>query len=577
MSGRHPWFLVIALTALTSAASAEDTTVRHENVSPGVDRWIVEPHPSGKPRFFQLYERIAKVELPAPPDLPFGRSVALLVGVSEYSELPPLPFVKQDLVNLRTFLLGPGGFDEVYTVADGAATPELVETFMMERLPAELKPEDRVLFYYSGHGTDAGGETGYMAFGSAKPKRFTPSTVLAVTRTREWARVLEPRHVLFVLDSCSAGLGYGEKAGPEDDVAQRIRTLAKSGSRLVLTAGTADEVTVGFEGPKGGSAFTRALIAALAGRPVAGPYGSLLTSKEVFADAAKMAMEAAAAVQKSLTPRDWSLQTDVHRGSFLFLNPMAEGQPLAPDIVSKLQARVLGPQAADPGAPIGSWHDLRLRLDAQTRQGPGYLLDLGPVSEPREVVLQLVNASGALRRLQLRVEGDGVEASFPGGGQAAALLPNGETELRLRVDARSVGPVGRVMLLGATDGPAVAPIDIRAGRAEATLTTSVSSGPQLSGSASSFSPPYKVCSGPSPAGYTFASDSFALTGDRQCGSWATCTPMQRDDNDVCWSFTLQGHNEFPAILNNAGRRSSEGHLRVEYKLRPQPPRLEVAP
>ena len=87
-----------------------------------------------------------------------------------------------------------------------------------------------------------------------------------------------------------------------------------------------------------------------------------------------------------------------------------------------------------------------------------------------------------------------------------------------------------------------------------------SSGPKASGLGASWSAPYELCSEPPPEGYIISSAEFNLRGDRSCGAWSECTESQRSADRVCWTFRLQGHNEwFPPR-----EAFSEGILKVTF-------------
>ncbi|MBI3667553.1 MAG: hypothetical protein HY236_15225 [Acidobacteria bacterium] len=68
-------------------------------------------------------------------------------------------------------------------------TTRLVEQYMVNRLPKEVTAQDRLLFYFSGHGADIGGATGYLQFAGAKREEFDSTQYLAVTRCEEWSRI----------------------------------------------------------------------------------------------------------------------------------------------------------------------------------------------------------------------------------------------------------------------------------------------------------------------------------------------------------------------------------------------------
>ena len=90
----------------------------------GIEDWVVQPDPAGFPRFFREFERLTNHLLADPNDLPFARSVAVLVGVSRYphAEIEDLDFVREDITRMRNYLLDRGAFDRVIVLLDDAAT-----------------------------------------------------------------------------------------------------------------------------------------------------------------------------------------------------------------------------------------------------------------------------------------------------------------------------------------------------------------------------------------------------------------------------------------------------------------------
>ena len=110
-----------------------------------------------------------------------GRRVALLVGIDRYrssgTTLEPLSGCRQDVELQRELLQGKFGFaaSDITTVLDEAATETRVDE-ELQRLALSLKPEDTLVFHFSGYGTclnlDAQAATSETA-----PK--TPAIVLA--------------------------------------------------------------------------------------------------------------------------------------------------------------------------------------------------------------------------------------------------------------------------------------------------------------------------------------------------------------------------------------------------------------
>jgi hypothetical protein len=128
--------LLLCLLAWPLLMPAQESRVSVDVGNDGVKRYFFPD--KEKSRFERTIEQLWSVVVGAPP---FGRSVAFLIGVSDYRHLKDLPSVKRDLDKMRSFLLERGHFDEVYEVRDEAVTRELIETYMTEVLPSRLKPD----------------------------------------------------------------------------------------------------------------------------------------------------------------------------------------------------------------------------------------------------------------------------------------------------------------------------------------------------------------------------------------------------------------------------------------------------
>jgi hypothetical protein len=68
----------------------------------GVIKWEVQNNKRKRPHFFDVYSSITSLNLPDDPDqLPFGKSVAFLVGIGTYDRWDPLPGVPKTISRLR--------------------------------------------------------------------------------------------------------------------------------------------------------------------------------------------------------------------------------------------------------------------------------------------------------------------------------------------------------------------------------------------------------------------------------------------------------------------------------------------
>ena len=80
------------------------------------------------------------------------------------------------------------------------------------------------------------------------------------------------------------------------------------------------------------------------------------------------------------------------------------------------------------------------------------------------------------------------------------------------------------------------------GRYDAPYTT-VKQSEQWSGEGSEYSEWYLLESDPPLEGYEIVSHRFYLAGDRNCGEYAECEPVEQTPEDVVYRFRMQGHND----------------------------------
>jgi len=321
------WAIFLFMLWICLPVIAYPQEIQHKTLPDGVEHWYRIKQE--KPWFFRQFEKISDVIVNRKP---FGKSVAFLVGVSEYKNLPKLPFVKNDLDALRKFLLNRGGFDEVYVAADQVVTTRLVQGYMRNN-PMKLQAEDRLLFYYSGHGADQNGKTGYMQFSEADPDKFDSEKYLAVKECTEWSSSLKFKHILFIYDCCVSGLAFTAKAGePDRDerISATLKKMSDTGSRTVITAGTSEEKSFGVGDH---SVFTEAFLKAFDNCPNTGGF---ITTDEIFSQIKRRVRDFCLVNDKQLTPRHWELEDHKYRGTFLFVDTSAKNIRLSEDVVKGL-------------------------------------------------------------------------------------------------------------------------------------------------------------------------------------------------------------------------------------------------
>ena len=336
-------FVLAAFLPLPSYAQSSQP--KREILRDGVEHWYVPPPEGGKSYLTRMFEDMYKVVF-SKNTQPFGRSVAFLAGVGRYQNLSPqLPSVHNDLVQMRNLLLNTAGFDEVYVAEDDVVDRDLIEHYVKGIIPAELSKNDRLLFYYSGHGGDDNGNTGYMLFGKAQRGEFWGPHVLEVNALSTWSSELKIQHVLFIVDSCSSGLAFTAKSASDNADSLLLQTLSGNGSRTVLTAGTADEATYALDDRQklGNGVFTRALLGAFNSPRLS--TTPLITVSDLFADIERQMAEFRANQGKATTPGMWRLRESDFRGTFVFLNQRVGTAHLTGE-----QAKALGITPVEKGA-----------------------------------------------------------------------------------------------------------------------------------------------------------------------------------------------------------------------------------
>ncbi|MCP4401717.1 MAG: hypothetical protein GY801_31005 [bacterium] len=136
----------------------------------------------------------------------FQRNIAIVIGINEYTQgIPPLRTAVNDATRLAQILKEDHGF-EVQLVIDADATGEKLRVLLQERLQQKIGADDRVLFYFAGHGIALDGDDGpegYIIPQDARAREKT--TFLPMSDLHDALVHFECRHFLAILDCCFAG------------------------------------------------------------------------------------------------------------------------------------------------------------------------------------------------------------------------------------------------------------------------------------------------------------------------------------------------------------------------------------
>ena len=191
----------------------------------------------------------------------YAESHALVVGVSEYTNgWPRLRGVGKDVPAVKTALEKQGFQVTVVTDPDRDGLDKAFRNFIELH---GLKPNNRLLFYFAGHGHSAklgyGGTMGYLVGRDAPNPNIDRSgfrrNALSMQVIETYARNIESKHALFLFDACFAGSVFdATRAIPEV-----IRAKTGKPVRQFITSGTAEQQVPDR------SVFRRQFVAALGG------------------------------------------------------------------------------------------------------------------------------------------------------------------------------------------------------------------------------------------------------------------------------------------------------------------------
>ena len=145
---------------------------------------------------------------------PFNRSLALVIGIDAYQNgYPELETAINDAQAVADLLAQPPHNYEVTILTDAQATTVDLENALDKTKPGSwagrIGPEDRVLFYFAGHGIkeqseEGQGPTGFLLLQNADYTKMGEGR-LGMIQLQEWLANLPCRHMLVVLDCCFAG------------------------------------------------------------------------------------------------------------------------------------------------------------------------------------------------------------------------------------------------------------------------------------------------------------------------------------------------------------------------------------
>ncbi|MDY7035111.1 MAG: caspase family protein, partial [Thermodesulfobacteriota bacterium] len=145
----------------------------------------------------------------------YEKSFAVVIGINQYEKWPALECAINDAKAIRRKLEA-AGFNEIITIFDKEATRRRILTELFHSLPQKVGHNDRVMFYFAGHGQTEdlpnGGKRGYIVPVDADTSNYS-STAISMEQVRSLSSRISAKHILYVMDSCYSGLGLSRSYG----------------------------------------------------------------------------------------------------------------------------------------------------------------------------------------------------------------------------------------------------------------------------------------------------------------------------------------------------------------------------
>ena len=180
----------------------------------------------------------------------YSRSFAIVIGINQYEKWPGLEFAIADAKAVKNSLERTG-FDDITLIMNKEATQRRILTELFHRLPEKIERNDRVLFYFAGHGQTedlpGGGKKGYIIPVDAENDSYA-STAISMEQIRSLSSRIAAKHIFYVMDCCYSGLGLNRSTGVWPGISDYLRKVSAMRVVQIITAGGQGEQVQEREG-----------------------------------------------------------------------------------------------------------------------------------------------------------------------------------------------------------------------------------------------------------------------------------------------------------------------------------------
>ncbi len=204
-----------------------------------------------------------------------SKSWAVVIGVNDYKKaegFDSLPYAVADAKAVKDLLVSHLGFAKDRVIMLENPTKQAMEYVLGDQLRRKVKEEDRVLVFFSGHGTTeklAGDDMMGFLVPSDGKKDALYSTAISMDQIDSWSKRIPAKQILFIVDACYSGIAGAipkkEKITLTKQTRKDVETFIRHGGRQIMTAGTDNEVTFMSKKWEGHSVYTYYLLEGLKG------------------------------------------------------------------------------------------------------------------------------------------------------------------------------------------------------------------------------------------------------------------------------------------------------------------------
>jgi uncharacterized caspase-like protein len=191
----------------------------------------------------------------------YSSSWAVVVGINDYRTWPPLNYAVNDAKSVRSKLLGLG-FESgnIFELYNREATKENILRIVADELPRKTGLNDRVLFFFAGHGQteelQGGIKRGFLIPVDGDLDNLYAKSI-PMNVVADISQRIPAKHILFLMDACYSGLAFARSSPLSSQTPGYLEKITSARARQIITAGGAGEQV--FE-QEGHGLFTKRLL-----------------------------------------------------------------------------------------------------------------------------------------------------------------------------------------------------------------------------------------------------------------------------------------------------------------------------